>query len=287
MPDDMPADGRMPAGRCANCDATLTGQYCAICGQSARSINLPLSRFLSEAVGELLAFDARLFRTVGRLVARPGSVAREYMDGRRARFVPPFRLYLFVSLVFFVLNVLNPNSTVVTTVETEEPSAAELVVAAPDSSSSESDEPDEDRVLGRFTTELAQALDDPDEMSNVFWERFSQVMFFLVPGFALLLKLMYRRRLYVEHLVYALYFHVFVFLLGILVTLPAVLGLVHVGDWLGLLFLGVPFYLYAGMRGMYGARRWPTVARAGFVMVSYLLMLLAGMLVALVLTVLL
>lgn len=92
-----------PEGACRNCGTELTGEFCHGCGQSARNLRRPFWALLKESAETLLAMDGRFMQTVPALMAYPGRVSRDYLDGRRARFIPPFRLYIFASLIFFVL----------------------------------------------------------------------------------------------------------------------------------------------------------------------------------------
>lgn len=88
---------------CQNCGSALDGQYCASCGQRARVRIISLWHLLREAAGDLTHLDSRLWRTIWPLLARPGVLTNEYLAGRRARYIPPFRLYLGLSIVFFVI----------------------------------------------------------------------------------------------------------------------------------------------------------------------------------------
>jgi hypothetical protein len=96
--------------RCRNCGAALSGQYCGQCGQRATSRLISLWELVRDAFGDLFELDSRLWRTLVPLVARPGRLTREYLEGRRARFMPPFRMYLVLSLVFFLVAFFNPQS---------------------------------------------------------------------------------------------------------------------------------------------------------------------------------
>lgn len=99
--------GAAPAGaagpRCRNCDALLTGQYCWSCGQRARSRLISLWALIREALGDLLELDSRFWRTMIVMVAKPGRLTSDYLAGRQARYMPPFRMYLVLSLVFFLV----------------------------------------------------------------------------------------------------------------------------------------------------------------------------------------
>ncbi len=93
---------------CLNCGNRLRGQYCGICGQRARNRLISLWQLISEAFGDLLELDSRLWRTLIPLLRRPGRLTRDYLEGRRARYMPPFRTYLVLSLIFFVVAFFDP-----------------------------------------------------------------------------------------------------------------------------------------------------------------------------------
>ena len=90
-----------PTEMCLNCGTTLAGQYCGNCGQRAHSRLISIWELLRDAFGDLLELDSRLWRTLIPLAVRPGKLTRDYLEGRRARFMPPFRTYLVFSIVFF------------------------------------------------------------------------------------------------------------------------------------------------------------------------------------------
>lgn len=92
---------------CANCGTTLTGPYCHVCGQDADSHHRSILHLAWEGIEGLTHLDGRLARTLPLLLFQPGRLARDHLEGRRARHVPPFRLFLICLLVFmFVLESL-------------------------------------------------------------------------------------------------------------------------------------------------------------------------------------
>ncbi len=99
---------RADAPDCLNCGARLTGQYCGHCGQRARSRLISLWGLVAEAFGDLFELDSRLWRTIIPLLVRPGQLTHDYLMGRRARYMPPFRSYLVLSLIFFVVAFFDP-----------------------------------------------------------------------------------------------------------------------------------------------------------------------------------
>ena len=107
-PDEI-SDGRVRSTEpCLNCGELLSGQYCAACGQRARSGLISLWELVRDAFGDLFEIDSRLWQTLVPLLVRPGKLTADYLRGRRARFMPPFRTYLVLSLVFFFIALFDP-----------------------------------------------------------------------------------------------------------------------------------------------------------------------------------
>ncbi|HNP34476.1 MAG TPA: DUF3667 domain-containing protein [Woeseiaceae bacterium] len=97
-------------GSCLNCGASLMGQYCGNCGQRATSRLISIWELLRDAFGDLLELDSRLWRTLFPLLLRPGKLTEDYLKGRRARYMPPFRMYLVFSLIFFLVAFFDPHN---------------------------------------------------------------------------------------------------------------------------------------------------------------------------------
>jgi hypothetical protein len=96
------------SANCLNCGARMRGQYCGTCGQRSRSRLISLWELVSDAFGDLLELDSRLWQTLIPLLVRPGRLTADYLQGKRARFMPPFRMYLVLSLLFFVVAFFDP-----------------------------------------------------------------------------------------------------------------------------------------------------------------------------------
>ncbi len=93
---------------CLNCGTRLKGQYCGNCGQRSRSRLISLWELIADAFGDLFEIDSRLWQTLIPLMIRPGRLTHDYLQGRRARYMPPFRMYLVLSLLFFVVAFFDP-----------------------------------------------------------------------------------------------------------------------------------------------------------------------------------
>jgi hypothetical protein len=102
--------GAHAAADCANCKTALAGSFCHACGQRAH-VHRSLLHLGEELLHGLLHFDAKGWRTLPMLIAQPGKLTREYIDGRRTRFVSPLALFLFmVFLMFFVVSSVSHKS---------------------------------------------------------------------------------------------------------------------------------------------------------------------------------
>jgi hypothetical protein len=88
---------------CLNCGTLLAGEFCHECGQSGHSIRRPFFSLLGESLETFFSIDGRIARTLPDLILKPGKITRDYLDGKRARFIPAFRLYVLASLVFFII----------------------------------------------------------------------------------------------------------------------------------------------------------------------------------------
>lgn len=91
------------AAKCANCGAPVIGPYCAACGQERNTHRRSVWQLLHNFVEEIVSFDSRILRTAYALVARPGELSLAFQEGRPRPYVPALRLYLFVSLIFFLV----------------------------------------------------------------------------------------------------------------------------------------------------------------------------------------
>ena len=115
--------------RCHNCDAPLVGPYCAECGQRHHADLDPSLRELAHEAGEeLLHWDGKLVETIKLLLLAPGRLTREYLEGRRARYLSPLRLYLTCSVLFFFVMALVPRQGDLGIATTSEKTASGRVV---------------------------------------------------------------------------------------------------------------------------------------------------------------
>jgi len=89
--------------KCHNCGTPVIGAFCAHCGQEHDSHRRSVMGLARDVFGEVATFDSRILRTIVALLFLPGEIAKAFRDGRPRRYVPAFRIYLFSSLVFFLV----------------------------------------------------------------------------------------------------------------------------------------------------------------------------------------
>jgi hypothetical protein len=271
--------------RCRNCGSLAPGRYCAACGQET-DIALPSAgRFLREAAGRYIALDGRLWRSLHALLFRPGHLTREYVAGRRRRYVRPARLFVALSIALFAILRIAAGPPVV--VETTAPRAANTIGSSAVDVESGSLRVDRDFNV-RFDAGAWPALapvrsridafnrlsreDKLDRLLAGMLRYAPYAAIGLLPVFALLLKVAYagraarypqRPRQYAAHLVFGAHNHAFVFLAAILVVL------IPFGPLRAVLSLWMVIYAFASMRAVYGGSWGGALLRGVFVLAAY------------------
>jgi hypothetical protein len=232
---------------CQNCGAALAGRYCSACGQRADVAIPSLGRLVGDALGDVFNFDSRLWRSLATLAVHPGRLTNCYLQGQRARYTPPFRMYVITSLTFFVVFSLVRSLTAA-----DEPAVA-IDAAAEAAALGEALAADPfGEALGPATPAQEQSLrigiDDDDLECQVaaeglspdvrtrleaacrrvedetaapfgreFADNFPVMMLVFIPIVAAIMKVLYAfsRRKYVEHLLFFVHAHTFFFLIAL------------------------------------------------------------------------
>ncbi len=90
---------------CLNCGQPLLKDenFCSYCGQKNTTDRLSFNNFINNLFSGFLAYDSRFWTTFIPLLIKPGKVAKEYILGKREKYVNPFQLYLNVSIIFFLI----------------------------------------------------------------------------------------------------------------------------------------------------------------------------------------
>jgi Protein of unknown function (DUF3667) len=145
------SDGHTHESACLNCATPLLGKHCHQCGQAAH-VHRTLGAFFHDLLHGVLHFEGKIWRTLPLLAFKPGKLTREYIDGRRASYVSPIALFLFVVfLSFAVFNALG--DPVHFDPQTPKEAAAALQAA--------------DAKLAKLEKEQAEALSKGEELNGI------------------------------------------------------------------------------------------------------------------------
>ncbi len=90
---------------CFNCGHPFSGheKFCPECGQTNKDKRITFGNFLHEIFNGFISWDSKFWTTIVPLLTKPGKVSRDYIDGKRQRYANPFRFYLSVSVLFFLI----------------------------------------------------------------------------------------------------------------------------------------------------------------------------------------
>ena len=88
---------------CLNCGHHVEEHYCSHCGQPNIELKEPFWAFIGHSIGHYFHFDSKFFHTLIPLMTKPGQLTLDYLAGKRARYIHPVSLYIFVSIVYFLI----------------------------------------------------------------------------------------------------------------------------------------------------------------------------------------
>jgi hypothetical protein len=272
---------------CLNCGASLTGMFCAACGQRVVPPHPTTKELVGDTYDELLGWDGKFARTIRLLLTQPGELTRAVIEGQRTHYVKAVRLYLMCSVLFFLVQAGAPLPDI----------DADFEIGFGVGVSRSADQSPGERALAKavtgglasLTAEERAALDgeinaqprlirpmmramaeDYDGLGRRAGEAIPRVLFVLIPALALVLRIFYRGRHYPEHLYFATHFGAFVFIVLTLETvaeytrsLPAIALAQVIG---GVIIL---IYLVMALRRLYGGSWLASGAKAFGVAVIY------------------
>lgn len=231
---------------CLNCNETIskTFQFCPSCGQETK-LDQSVSSLLTHFLNDYFTFDSKILRSVLPLITKPAYLTKEYLKGRRVQYIAPLRLFIFLSLIFFLLlswsNKTNP-------------------------------------------VEVSEINELNDAFWNRFFESWlPKLFFFLLPLFALIVAWLYRRQKkgLMPHFLFALHFHSSLFFMGIIYILFSYAfvlqgWLLANAIFLGVLGLYLAYYLWRSLRKMYVETRLKTSWKFFILVIFYGILLVSS-----------
>jgi len=254
---------------CLNCGAKLLGPHCSLCGQKHEPHPPTVGHLLGETFESITHADSRLWRTLGALLARPGRLTQEWLAGRRADYLPPIRLYLVLSVVFFLMVALGAGRPGVMDDEVRlNGECAQL------------------QYNGPYPATVAPKLREAclkvqregfGSFQGAFFRNLPKAMFVLLPLVAAFMLLLYWRpqRLYVEHLLHLVHNQSAIYAAFIVEgALAFVLPDAFAGPLSIALIVYVVWYCYRSMRVYYGQSGLKTLGKYTVIAFNYLMLAL-------------
>lgn len=224
----MSTDNNIVCPNCANrFDADF--KYCPECGQINKKINLGFRHILSELLSANFNLDSKIFVSLKLLITKPGFLTREYLAGRRTKYITPIRLYLVISVFYFFIAALNFgnkegvvkwNDDNIVTSENQDSIKLENVVdiIKNDTLTVDNDTiADEFDVIEETVIEKSRILgteSGKNMFNNLFRKYISTGMFALIPLTALIFFWVFHKgTYYFEHLIFSFHLQSVIFLI--------------------------------------------------------------------------
>lgn len=265
-------DTAPPGTACANCETVLEGPYCHRCGQLAEDFHRSIGHLVEELGESLLDFDGRIWRTLPRLVLRPGRLTRSYLDGHRAMQVPPLRLFLIVLLLVFLLggignkprmaNIVTPRGSQTIDLAHDPHAADKMTIDLGKSAKAKAN-------ASWLKTRILNAAHDPERFMMVMESWAHRLAILMLPIGAGLLGLLFvfKRRFFLyDHLIFTMHSLSFQ---GLLISGYFLVKLVLPG-LAGVMLVAAPVHLFVHMRGVYGSSIPGTLARMSVLFIGSL-----------------
>jgi hypothetical protein len=259
----------MPASEmpCLNCGSQLTGPFCSNCGQRAAPPHPTFKELGHDALSEFAGWDGKLMHTLRLLMTRPGQLTVDFLAGKRARYISPVRLYLSASVVYFLLATSAPGGLKMSINPGAKPGA---YVSAPVVGNSNAiEEADRRELLARidnlpaiYRPVVLKFVANPLGFQKDIFDALPKVLFALLPVFAGIVALFYRRRHFAAHLYFAIHLHAFAFVAMSLAALAASIPSSTTRVVAGLMvLLWIPLYVHRSFVRVYGGSRTSTLLK--------------------------
>jgi hypothetical protein len=262
----------LPIGSpCPNCTTVLQGPWCHACGQVAEDFHRSVGKLFVEVVESFTHVDGRFWQTLPKLILRPATLTRSYIEGHRAVQIPPLRLFLVVLLTLFLVGsvtgggqfgrgvkvgwVAGPDSVTPAKTAKPGPDARALNVYRSENLNVNIAGKPKSALSAWLRERAERAMANPETFQLILEQWSERFAFLMLPIATALMSLLFafQRRFYIfDHTIFALHSLSFQGLL--LSTLFLMDSLGSWADWpvfVGLLLIPAA-HLFVHMRGVYG-----------------------------------
>lgn len=291
---------------CLNCGAEIKDKFCPNCGQANYEPRESFRHIMTHFITDYLHLDEKFFSSLKFLLLKPGFLTNKYNQGERNKYVHPFRLYIFITVVFFIIqstgthvkvpknlkefvdtskldsseiddyNNLNleysqfDSFNVDTTIEQYLSRQALLPDSAKDS-----------YIQSYFRKKEILAKQQDFNLSEKIMENFKhnipKMMFLMLPLYALILYLLFRKKklYYVEHFYHVVFIHSFFYILKLMFAIPERLLPESYNIYINSVFLIIlGTYLFKSLRVVYDENGAATLFKLFLSIIFYFIFLL-------------
>ncbi|HEX2866924.1 MAG TPA: DUF3667 domain-containing protein [Ignavibacteriales bacterium] len=275
---------------CLNCGYEFKDEnnYCPSCGQQNHSLHVPFKHLVLEFLEGTIHLDTKILQTFKFLLFKPGFLTREFNTGKRAAYVPPVRIYIFVSFVFFLLVGLMSGHKSNKEHKSAKEDSKSLVQIGP-SDNSESTQKQVDSILAskqvknsatnHFVWSLVKKKSEEGdkEFSHSALKNISYLMFFLMPLFAFFVFLFNigKGHYYYEFLIHSIHLHSFLFILFLIFLI--VMTFFSSGWFVLAFFLVSVLYFILSMKNAFPQKIFSALWKSFTIVIIYGIIIVIGL----------
>ncbi|MDR3251184.1 MAG: DUF3667 domain-containing protein [Tannerella sp.] len=264
---------------CRNCGTQLVSRYCHNCGQDLfAGARRTVKDLFLEAFVNIFCLDNKILVTLKYLLFYPGKLSTEYARGRIASYVHPSKLFWFAA----VLMVAMLSSTIKWENKNDAADKEKITVGYDkdaavkkekrDAAKVQADEPASGVATGDDDKHVLEEIWNMNDVKSYFSTYAPIVVMLIVPVFAFNLYILFRRqrRLYVDHLVFAMHVHSFIFLFyALLIAARKIPGVPHFSSPVWLILVIPLLYLAIAAYRFYRLKIWTFTWRMLLLIISY------------------
>lgn len=292
---------------CLNCGSEVTDHFCPHCGQPNYEPRESFRHIMTHFITDYLHLDEKFFSSLKYLFLKPGFLTNEYNLGRRTTYVHPFRLYIFITVVYFILQsasshketaletkALSDSSKNIASKNTAELNNLDIHFNEPENAFSDStveqyearqaslpDSAKDSFIESYFEKKgiLAQQADFNlnERIMEIFKHNIPKMMFLMLPLFALILFLLFRKKklYYVEHFYHSVFLHSFFYISKLVFLIPSLLLPKSFEEIINVVFIiALGIYVYKSFRVVYEENGASTLFKLLLTVIFYLIFLL-------------
>jgi hypothetical protein len=274
---------------CLNCGTIVSGNYCQNCGQENIEVKESFFQIVYHFIEDITHFDGKLIKTLKYLITKPGFLTEAYVAGKRATYIHPIRMYIFISAVFFLF--IFSGEQKIVDVNTNQTNSSKIVfgdstfgtIAAYDSAQIKLPIQKIDKWLTSKLTKQQILINNKygNDQNKIltalienFKHNFSKILYLSLPIFAFFLWILYKRNksyYFADHMIFSIHLYCAYFIIiSIFTTFELILKFFtpSTGILDFIFFVSLLFYFYKALRNFYGQSRKKTIFK--FVLINIL-----------------